>query len=282
VAAGIGGPAEAAPQRIRFHVEPKRYSEALLDVAQQANVTLIGAGACQGGVSAGLGGVMTLEEALSRVLTGAPCRWRLVAAGTIEVTPLPREEARMPPLTTVSELLVTATKRNRDPRQLAVAVTALPRGQLATTGAVDIDEAAGQLPGVLATNLGPGRNKLILRGISDGAYTGRAKSTVSTYLDDLPLNYNAPDPDLRLVDVERVEVARGPQGALYGSGSLSGVYRIVARKPDLERYAAGARVTGAATTGGSNSYSAEGYVNLAPWNDVLALRVAGYDEVQGG
>src|SRR5207302_3349176 len=116
---------------------------------------------------------------------------------------------------------------------------------LFATRAVDVRDTAGQLAGVLMTNLGPGRDKLLMRGLSDGAFTGRARSTVSTYLDDAPINYNAPDPDLRLTDVERVETMRGPQGALYGSGALAGVYRIVTNKPDPERFAAGLEVTAA-------------------------------------
>src|SRR5204862_280802 len=83
--------------------------------------------------------------------------------------------------------------------------------QVLATNAIDVSQTIGQLAGVLATNLGPGRDKLLIRGLSDGAFTGRARSTVSTYLDDAPINYNAPDPDLRLVDVERIEVVRGPQ-----------------------------------------------------------------------
>lgn len=285
MALGVDHPAHAASARIRFHIEPKRYSEALLDLAQQANITLIGAEACPGHLRAPLHGDATLEQALAKVLDGAPCNWRVVAPGSVEITPETRADSAPPPRpsppVTVSELLVTATKRNRDPRQLAVAVSAIPRTQLEATGAADVDEAAGQFAGVLATNLGPGRNKLLLRGLSDGAYTGRARSTVATYLDDLPLNYNAPDPDLRLVDVERVEVARGPQGALYGAGSMSGVYRIVARRPDLTRYGAGARATGATTYGGAPSGAVDGYVNVPLWG-VAGLRLSGYEEIQGG
>jgi outer membrane receptor protein involved in Fe transport len=285
VALGVGDAAQAGPARIRFNVTSKRYSEALLDLAQQANVTLIGAQACEGAFHGSLIGEATLEEALDHVLATAPCGWKIVGPGAVEITGPPRGEAapapRPPPPVTVSELLVTATKRAQDPRTLAVAVSAIPRTQLEATGATDVDEAAGQFAGVLATNLGPGRNKLLLRGLSDGAYTGRARSTVATYLDDLPLNYNAPDPDLRLVDVERVEVARGPQGALYGAGSMSGVYRIVARKPDLYRYAAGARASGATTYGGAPSGSVDGYANVPLWG-VAGLRVSGYEEIQGG
>ncbi|MCW5760583.1 MAG: TonB-dependent receptor plug domain-containing protein, partial [Phenylobacterium sp.] len=228
---------------------------------------------------------LTVEEALDQVLAGASCTARVVAAGTVEVQAAPRaDSARASPPVTVSEVLVTATRRVRDPRQLAVAVTALPRAQLLATGSADAGEAAGQLAGVLATNLGPGRNKLLLRGLSDGAYTGRARSIVATYLDDLPVNYNAPDPDLRLVDVDRVEVARGPQGALYGAGSLSGVYRIVTRKPDLTRFSAELRTTGALTQDGDPSYAVEGYANypLRLFGQTVGLRLSAYQEEQGG
>jgi len=283
VALGVGAPAEAAPSRIQFHVDPKPYSEALLDIAQQANVTLIGAGACSGVSRNSLVGAMTLDQALTQLLSGALCTAKIVAPGAVEVSPLIRSEPPRPaPAVTVSELLVTATKRIRNPHLLASAITALPRAQLEATGATDAGEAAGQLAGVLATNLGPGRNKLLLRGLSDGAYTGRARSMVATYLDDIPVNYNAPDPDLRLVDVERVEVARGPQGSLYGAGSLSGVYRIVSRKPDLTAMSSELRASGALTEGGAPSESVEGYVNLPLWRGVAGVRLAAYQEVQGG
>ena len=104
---------------------------------------------------------------------------------------------------------------------------------------------------------------------------------MATYLDDIPVNYNAPDPDLRLTDVERVETVRGPQGALYGSGALAGVYRIVANKPDPEGFSAGLQVQAAKTRGGSASYVSEGFANL-PLGPDAALRVVGYYDDQGG
>ncbi len=246
-------------------------------------MTLIGAAAC-GGYSAGrLAGSLTLEEALAQLLVGAPCAARVVAPGAVEVTALARPDtARLQPPALISELLVTATKRVRNPNQLAVAVTAIPQDQLRATGVSDAGEAAGQLAGVVATNLGPGRDKLLLRGLSDGAYTGRARSVVATYLDDIPVNYNAPDPDLRLVDVEQVEVARGPQGALYGAGSLSGIYRIVTKKPDLKGFSAEVRATGSLTKDGAPSGAVEGYVNEALWDHRVGLRLSAYEEIQGG
>ena len=268
---------------MRFHVEPQSYPEALLDLAQQANVTLIGAAACVGRSKDGVMGSFTVEQALARLLGDAPCTWRMIAPGAVEVSRHAKAEApQLSPPVTVSELLVTATKRVRNPRELAVAITAIPRGGVQATGASDAGEAASQFAGVLATNLGPGRNKLIMRGLSDGAYSGRARSTVATYLDDIPVNYNAPDPDLRLVDVERVEVARGPQGALFGAGSMSGVYRIVSRKPDLEQFSAELRASGAVTKGGEPSTALEGHMNYAVLPYMLGLRLSAYREIQGG
>lgn len=282
--AAAGG-AEAASARIHFHIEAKPYSEALLDLAQQANLTLLGAGACEGKLPQRFVAAMSFDRALDLMLADAPCGWKLVAPDTVEITARHREGERAaapPPTTAVSELLVTATKRVRDPRQLAVSVTAVSGDELQSVGATDAASGSAELGGMLSTNLGPGRDKLVLRGISDGAYTGRTRQMVATYIDNLPINYNAPDPDLRLTDVDRVEIVRGPQGTLYGSGTLSGIYRIVTHQPDLQHLSAEARVTGADTQDGAPSEAVEGYGNYPILRGVAALRLSAYEELDGG
>ena len=210
-----------------------------------------------------------------------------MAARAVEIRPAPpvappkQQEPQAAP-EVVAEVLVTATKRVQSADRLAVAISVIPGEQLRATGAVDPGGTVGQVAGILTTNLGPGRDKLLLRGLSDGAFTGRARSTVGTYLDDTPINYNAPDPDLRLVDVEQVEVIRGPQGALYGAGSLSGVYRIVTRKPDLEDASAALQVMAATTQDGGPSRAIDGYANLPIIRNKIAARLAAYHEVEGG
>jgi iron complex outermembrane receptor protein len=279
----LAGRAEAAEARRRFAIPSKSYAEALIDLAVQANVSLLGASACGGGGATALTGRYSLSDALARVLAGAPCAWRIVDAQTVRITPIVAPAGTAAPTApAVAELLVTARKRPERLDALPAGVSVVSGEQLAVTNANDARETAGQLVGVLTTNLGPGRDKLLMRGISDGAFTGRARSTVSTYLDDAPTNYNAPDPDLRLVDVEQVETVRGPQGALYGSGALAGVYRIVTNKPDLDHYAAGLAVTGASTTGGAGSYVAEGYLNAPLAAGRAALRLVAYYDDQGG
>jgi len=277
--------AEAFEARRRFAIPSKPYAEALIDLAVQGNVSLLGASACGGGGSTALSGRYALRDALARALAGAPCAWRIVDAHTVRITattapPTSRAAASETPL--VSELLVTAGKRAERADDLPAGVSAISGDQLFITNAYDARATAGQLVGVLTTNLGPGRDKLLMRGLSDGAFTGRARSTVSTYLDDDPINYNAPDPDLRLVDVERIETVRGPQGALYGSGALAGVYRIVTNKPDSENFTGGLQASGANTVGGAPSYESDGYVNLPLVDGRAALRLVGYYDDQGG
>ena len=277
--------AEAFEARRRFAIPSKPYAEALIDLAVQGNVSLLGASACGVGGSIALSGRYALSDALARMLAGAPCAWRIVDAHTVRITATapvftPRAAASATPV--VSELLVTASKRAERADDLPAGVSAISGDQLFITNAYDARATAGQLVGVLATNLGPGRDKLLMRGLSDGAFTGRARSTVSTYLDDDPINYNAPDPDLRLVDVERIETVRGPQGALYGSGALAGVYRIVTNKPDSENFSGSLQASGANTVGGAPSYESDGYVNLPLVDGRAALRLVGYYDDQGG
>ncbi|MGA0604994.1 TonB-dependent receptor [Phenylobacterium sp. VNQ135] len=280
--------AEAADARLRLSIPPKSYADALIDLGIQANVSIVGTSACGRGGRVELHGGYSLQEALGRLLADAPCQARLVDPRTVRITPFTPDAAPAPariaanqPLL-VSELVVTAAKRPASLDLLPAGVSAISREQIAATGAADVGQTVGQVAGVLTTNLGPGRDKLLIRGLSDGAFTGRARSTVSTYLDDALINYNAPDPDLRLVDVERVEVVRGPQGALYGSGAVSGIYRIITRRPDLETKEAGAAATLALTRDGEPSREVEGYLSIPLIGGTAALRIAAYHDYRGG
>jgi outer membrane receptor protein involved in Fe transport len=281
-----GARADADEARYRLVIPQKPYADALIDLGVQANVSIIGTSICGPNGRAALTGAYTLDEALAHILAGAPCDYRILDPRTVRiVAPPPAAKAEAAPVRTptlVAEILVTAAKRPSSVGRLPASVSVIPHDQIELTGAADVEQTTAQMAGVLTTNLGPARDKLILRDLSDGSFTGRTRSTVGSYLDDAAINYNAPDPDLQLVDVERIEVIRGPQGALYGSGSLSGVFRIVTRKPDLTRPAFGVAGLVADTKGGSPSHEIEGYANLPLAHDVAALRLVGYRDVQGG
>lgn len=286
----VAAHAGAAPARLRVAITPRSYADALIDLGLQANITILGTSACGPGGRVKLAGAFTLQEALDQILADAPCRYRIVDAHTVRITaaptPAPGPSTPAPdpqrPPALVAELVVTATKRPAALDRLPAGVSAISRDQVQSTRAVDVGQTTGQLAGVLTTNLGPGRDKLLMRGLSDGAFTGRTRSTVGTYLDDAPINSNAPDPDLRLVDVESIEVVRGPQGALYGSGAMAGIYRIVTAKPDDARAAGGLSAAASMTHGGDPSHEVDGYLNLPLIPDRAAVRLVAYQDVQGG
>lgn len=276
-----------------FHIRPKPLSEALIDFAVQSNLSIGGVSACAGR-SEGLTGRLTVDEGLRRLLEGSNCRFRRVASDTVRILP---QEAPPPPATATAtpppatapepmpvlqEVVVNATKRTAAVDQLPYAVSALDAEALQAAGAVNIDDVASQLASFSTTNLGPGRNKILLRGLSDGVFTGRTQSTVGVYLDDVPITYNAPDPDLHIGDLDTVEVLRGPQGTLYGGGTMSGIYRIVTRKPELDQVSGAFRGGVAETQGGGLSNQAEGILNAPLVRDRLAIRVMAYQDVEGG
>ncbi len=301
VSIGLFGwaPAALAQQLYSFSITPKAVSEALIDLAVQSEVSIGGVQACAGR-SRGLSGRLSLAEGLRQLTAGAGCRFVQVDARTIRMiaapvpiareTPPPRRETRTEPAASpvetlappVSEMMITAAKRYATVGRLPAAVSVLSGDRLRGAGAFDTAAAVGQAAGVVTTNLGPGRDKILLRGLSDGAFTGRTRSTVGVYLDDVTLTYNAPDPDLRLTDVEAVEILRGPQGALYGGGSLTGIYRIVTRKPVLDRLETSGRVTYGWTESGAPSEAVEAVVNAPIVEGRVAARAVVYTDLQGG
>jgi outer membrane receptor protein involved in Fe transport len=273
---------DAIPRSFSIHSEP--YADALVDFALQAGISIGGTTACPGTAPA-LQGRFTLDEGLRRLLAGASCRFEFADPQTVRltaapppVTPVKSAEAAPPP----EEIMVSATKRVAAADRLPASVSVISTAQLDGANDFDTADTVDRVAGMSMTNLGPGRDKIMLRGLSDGTFTGRTQSTVGTYLDALPINYDAPDPDLRLTDVEAVEILRGPQGALYGSGAMSGVYRIVTRKPDLQSYGADVSLGYGLTQDASSSRSADGMVNIPLVAGMAALRVVGYGELEGG
>lgn len=279
--------------RRHFAIPAQAPAEALITFAIQADISIGGVSACVGR-SRGLDGTFTIREGLERLTAGA-CGFEIVDPRTVRIVarpkppPAPAATLRPParpaassPIIQISEVQVTATKRPETSNRIPASVSVVGADQLDATGSIDASGAIRQIAGVTMTNLGAGRDKILLRGLSDGAFTGRTRSTVGTFLDDAPITYNAPDPDLRLADVEAVEVVRGPQGALYGAGSLSGVYRIVTRKPKLGEFEGKVSALGAWTESGSPSRQLEGMINLPIAGDRIAARLVAYHEVQGG
>ena len=181
------------------------------------------------------------------------------------------------------DIVVIASKRDERLSDLAASISIAgdaTLGRLAgRRGLVDV---MADTDSAFSTNLGPGRDRVFLRGVADSAFNGTSQSLVSLYLDDARIGYAAPDPDLRLVDVDRVEVLRGPQGTLYGTGALGGVVRIVTMAPDLDGFAGTVAIEGTGINNGALGGGGEGVVNVPIVRGTVALRASGWAETLPG
>jgi len=285
VAPGQAGAAEK--RSFRLPAEPLQ--AALIRFAVQGGVSVGGlpAHGC-GGTSRAVSGSMTPAAALAGLLPPG-CGFERLDPQSFRVVGRPIVAAPQQRLETVAyeaprldELVVTAEKRPELLIRSASAISVLTGDDLRGLGGKSFDDVAAQAVGVAVTNLGSGRNKIFVRGLSDGSFTGKTQSTVGLYLDDVPITYNAPDPDLRLADIERVEVLRGPQGTLYGSGSMGGIVRMVTAKPDPTAFSAAVSVEGALGQHGAPSAGAEAMANLPLAGGKAALRAVGYSDERGG
>lgn len=263
--------------------------DALAELAREARVSIGTEGALPRIRTPRVHGSMEVAEALRRLLSGTgyvakkvgTTAWRIERAPVRAVRrPAP---SAPPPEAPPVPILVTATKQPLDLLSLpaAVSVTELDTAQGRNPGS-DSATVSAQLEGLALTSLGPGRNRMFLRGIADSAFSGESQSTVAVVFDEARLTYAAPDPDIRLIDIDRVEVLKGPQGSLYGTGALGGIYRLVAHQPDLDR--AGLVVSGGASvaTHGEPGYSGSVVANLPIRRDVAALRLVGYAAEEPG
>jgi outer membrane receptor protein involved in Fe transport len=276
---------------VRLQIAAKPVHAALIDLALQSELSLGGdLEACQGQAPA-LSGRLSVSSALDRILAGSGCGYRQPDPRTVIIHRLAsRARPATAPSTSDSavtplglgEVVVTAQRYPNLPGRTPYAISVVSGGTLESESVSSLYELAGQVAGMTVTNLGPGRDKVLLRGLSDGAFTGQTQSMVALYLDDVPITYSAPDPDLRLADVERVEIMRGPQGTLYGGGSLGGVMRIATRKPDLDRYQASALAGASLTEGGGYGDELEAMANVPIVHGRVALRAVIYRENQDG
>src|SRR5271156_6132434 len=164
----------------------------------------------------------------------------------------------------LQEIVVTAQKRESTVQATPISLTAITGQDLQDRGIANISAIVQSVPGVSQRSSGPGQTELEIRGTSSA---GGNSSTVGFYLDDIPLTAPANaqngkvviDPDL--YDLNRVEVLRGPQGTLYGSGSMGGTVKLVPNAPDLTKLTASGEVAPSFTDGGGFNHGENAMVN---------------------
>jgi iron complex outermembrane receptor protein len=185
----------------------------------------------------------------------------------------------------LSEVIVTATKRETRAQDTPMSITVIDASTLAMTRADDFSGFAPLVPGLTAIDNGPGNMRYALRGLQSPG-----EPEVALYYDEVPisglpgqsLDTGASQPDLKLWDIDRIEVLRGPQGTLYGNGTEGGAIRIISKRPDLANVDGAIRADGSVTSTGAGSHGINGMVNYPLVQDTFAVRIAVYDREVGG
>jgi iron complex outermembrane receptor protein len=173
---------------------------------------------------------------------------------------------------------VTAMKRDDTVLDVPFSIAAPTEEVLRARGVENIEGIAVNVGGFTVQNLGPGQSQVAMRGVSAGQIVRDqpgVKEQVGVYLDESVISLSLFTPDIDLFDTDRVEVLRGPQGTLFGSGSLSGTVRYITNQPELGVTKAFAELGGSGTGGGGFGGSAKFGFNV-PLGDNTALRVASY------
>lgn len=184
----------------------------------------------------------------------------------------------------VEEVVVTARKREETVDEVPMSIAAPTESVLRDRGAETIEDVATNVAGFTVQNLGPGQSQVAIRGVSAGQIVRDqpgVKEQVGVYLDESVISLSLFTPDVDLFDMSRVEVLRGPQGTLFGSGSLSGTVRYISNQPRLGVSETIGEVTASSIDQGGVGGGVKAAVNV-PMGDSAAMRVAAYYTRYGG
>jgi outer membrane receptor protein involved in Fe transport len=212
---------------------------------------------------------------LAEAVPIAPKLHRAAAPALAPASPEP--SASPPP----QDVIVTASKRDTVFQRFPGQWTRIDGDEFAPLGVVGSEAIEARSVGFSSTHLGSGRNKLFVRGIADSSFSGPTQSPVGQYFGDMRVGYSGPDPDLKLVDLQSVEVLEGPQGTLYGSGALGGIVLLKPNMPTFGELTGNVSIGASVTAHGDPGYDASAVVNL-PVGSGIALRAVGYRAREGG
>ncbi|PEQ12404.1 hypothetical protein B2G71_12610 [Novosphingobium sp. PC22D] len=265
---------------------------AIAELSREAGVSIGAEGSLPSIRTPEVRGRMSVAEALKRLLrdSGYVARrvgaraWRIERRSRGAASPAPRLSGPHPAEAAPTiPIVVTASKRELRLDELPMAVSVADFGAHRIASAADGSASVAEITeGLALSGLGPGRNRMFLRGVADSPFNGESQSTVAVVLDESRVTYAAPDPDLRLVDVERVEVLKGPQGSLYGTGALGGIYRVVTRKPQFDGASLTVSAGGEAVATGGLGHSLTLVANVPLVPQTAALRLVGYSARDAG
>lgn len=183
-----------------------------------------------------------------------------------------------------NEIVVTATKRNETIQDVPFSINAQTAEAMQKNGSTSLEDVSRNVAGLTVQNLGPGQSQVSVRGVSAGQVVRDqpgVKEQVGVYLDESVVSLSLFTPDFDLFDLDRVETLRGPQGTLFGSGSVGGTVRYITKQPTTDRVEGTVEANVNTLAGGDVGYAGRAALNL-PLSEKMAVRVAAYGEHFGG
>ena len=183
----------------------------------------------------------------------------------------------------IGEIVVTAQKTNESLSKVPISISAVSGAALEEQHIMDYADLSRAVPNVSFSSFGgPGQSNIEIRGISSQA----GSSTTGIYLDDVPISvqniYTTGSTEPRFFDIDRVEVLRGPQGTIWGAGSMGGTIHFVSNQPNLVTFSGSAHSSVGGTEGGGVNYEADSVANLPLVDGVAALRIGAlFDHLSG-
>ncbi|ARN73805.1 hypothetical protein BST96_06575 [Oceanicoccus sagamiensis] len=205
----------------------------------------------------------------------------LIGAGGASQSVLAQENSADNQGWVLEEIVVTATKRgDKNLMDVPISVAAFSGEDIENRGIQTIDDLSFAVPNLSATSNGPGRSFYFIRGV--GGSNGDSP-IVGIYFDEVPVSVGVGDhPDIRATDLEQVEVLRGPQGTLFGQGSVGGTVRFITRDPDFNGFGGSIDLSAYKSKGSGWSEGLTGVLNIPVVDDTLAFRlVASYENNEG-
>ena len=196
----------------------------------------------------------------------------------------PDEDEEAPQFTEEVTVRVTARKREENLQSVPFSIVAPTQQALRNRGAEGLEDVSANVAGFSIQNLGPGQSQIAIRGVSSGQIVRDqpgVKEQVGVYLDESVISLSLFTPDIDLFDMSRIEVLRGPQGTLFGSGSLSGTVRYITNQPELGVLEGTGELGFDALNAGGFGNNTKLAVNI-PLGDAAAARVTAYNTAIGG
>lgn len=212
---------------------------------------------------------------LSTILTGIAAPQAAFAQEALAPQATPADGTT--PTGGFDEIIVTATRKSENVQKVPIAIQALNSDFLAQRQVKGLADYAALLPSVSFAGIGPGRSEVYFRGIVPA---GGAYASVGYYLDEIPIT-GSEVPDIQVYDMERIEALSGPQGTLFGAGSLAGVLRFITAKPKIGSFELGVDTEVNKFGKGGFGGTMKGFVNI-PVSDTFALRAMAFYRKEGG